>query len=100
MATSIEEVVMNVRYRVELSEVERGELRAMLSGGKRAARELERAQIPLAADAGVADETIAISLDVGVSTVSRVERRFVEGGARRARDEEPRPGAARKPTGK
>src|SRR5213082_1378659 len=100
MATSIEEVAMNVRYRVELGEVERGELRAMLSGGKHAARKLKRAQILLAADAGVADETIAISLDVGVSTVCRVKRRFVEGGVERALNEEPRPGAARKLTGK
>jgi transposase len=100
MATSIEEVAMNIRYRVELSEVERGELRAMLSGGKHAARKLKRAQILLAADAGVADETIAISLDVGVSTVCRVKRRFVEGGVERALNEEPRPGAARKLTGK
>src|SRR5690349_15152369 len=100
MATSIEEVAMNVRYRVELSEVERGELRAMLSGGKRAARKLKRAQILLAADAGVADETVAISLDVGVSTVARVKRRFVGGGVERALDGEPRPGAARKLTGK
>src|ERR671929_615506 len=51
MATSIEEVAMNVRYRVESGEVERGELRAMLSGGKRAARKLKRAQILLAAHA-------------------------------------------------
>jgi hypothetical protein len=43
---------MNVRYRVELSQAERGELMAMLSGGKRAARKLKRAQILLAADAG------------------------------------------------
>src|SRR3954463_1939287 len=34
MATSIEEVAMNVRYRVELSEVERGELRAMPGVGR------------------------------------------------------------------
>ena len=72
----------------------------MLSGGKHAARKLKRAQILLAADAGVADETIAISLDVGVSTVCRVKRRFVEGGVERALNEEPRPGAARKLTGK
>lgn len=91
---------MNIRYRVELSEAERGELRAMLRGGKHAARKLKRAQILLAADAGVADETIVISLDVGVSTVSRVKRRFVEGGLERALHEEPRPGAARKLTGK
>jgi len=100
MATSIEEVAMNIRSRVELSEVERGELRAMLGGGKHAARKLKRAQILLAADAGVADETVAISLDVGVSTVSRVKRRLVEGGVERALNEEPRPGAARKLTGK
>jgi transposase len=100
LATLIEEVVMNIRYRVELSEVERGELRAMLSGGKHAARKLKRAQILLAADAEVSDEALAISLDVGGSTVSRVKRRFVEGGLERALNEEPRPGAARKLTGK
>ena len=47
---------MNVRYRVELSQAERGELTAMLSKGKRAARKLKRAQILLAADAGCSDE--------------------------------------------
>src|SRR4051812_33237466 len=100
MATSIEEVAMNIRYRFELSEVERGELRAMLSGGKHAARRLERAQILLAADAGLPDETIATSLAVSGSTVYRTQRRFVEGDLARALDEEPRPGAARKLTGK
>jgi hypothetical protein len=34
---------MNVRYRVELSQAERGELTALLSGGKHAARKLKRA---------------------------------------------------------
>jgi hypothetical protein len=41
---------MNVRYRVELSQTERAELTALLSGGKHAARKLKRAQILLAAD--------------------------------------------------
>ena len=91
---------MNIRYRVELSEAERGELRAMLGGGSRAARKLKRAQILLAADAGLPDETIATSLAVGGSTVYRTKRRFVEGGLERALDEEPRPGAARKLSGK
>ena len=36
---------MNVRYRVELNQAERSELTAMLSGGKRAARKLKRAQL-------------------------------------------------------
>src|SRR3712207_9463968 len=70
---------MAIRYRVELSEAERGELQAMLRGGKHAARKLKRAQILLAADAGVLDETIARSLAVGGSTVYRTKRRFVEG---------------------
>jgi transposase len=91
---------MNIRYRVELSEAERGTLQALLGGGKRAARKLKRAQILLAADAGVPDETIATSLAVGGSTVYRTKRRFVEGGLERALDEEPRPGAARKLSGK
>jgi hypothetical protein len=36
---------MNMRYRVELSEAERAQLMAMLSGGKHAVRKLKRAQI-------------------------------------------------------
>ena len=35
---------MNVRYRVELSQTERAELTAILSGGTHAARRLKRAQ--------------------------------------------------------
>src|SRR3954465_2015625 len=69
---------MNIRYRVELSEAERSEL-ALLRGGQHAARKLKRAQILLAADAGVPDETIAQSLGVGGSTVYRTKRHFVEG---------------------
>jgi transposase len=90
---------MTVRYRVELSEAERHELRAMLNGGRHAARKLKRAQILLAADAGLPDETIARSLAVSGSTVYRTKRRFVEGNLARALDEEPRPGAVRKLSG-
>jgi hypothetical protein len=41
---------MNVRYRVTLTQYERNELAALLSGGKQPARKLKRAQILLAAD--------------------------------------------------
>jgi transposase len=88
---------MNVRYRVELSQAERGELTAMLSKGKRAARKLKRA---LAADAGRSDEEIARAMAVGGSTVYRTKRRFVEGNLERALSEDPRPGAERKLSGK
>jgi hypothetical protein len=58
---------MNVRYRVDLSQIERTALRALLSGGKHASRKLKRAQILLAADSGASDEEIARSVGVGGS---------------------------------
>jgi transposase len=91
---------MNVRYRVELSQAERSELTALLSGGKQAARKLKRAQILLAADAGASDENIAANVGVGGSTVYRTKRRFVLGNLEAALSEEPRPGADRKLSGK
>src|ERR1700722_17997002 len=94
------EARMNVRYRVELSHAERTELRALLSGGKQEARKLKRAQILLAADAGASDEAIAASVGVGGSTVYRTKRRFVLGNLEAALNEEPRPGADRKLSGK
>src|ERR671932_2073346 len=72
----------------------------MLSGGRRAARKLKRAQILLAADAGGSDEVIAACVGVGPSTVYRTKRRFVEGNLPAALQEAPRPGAARKLSGK
>src|SRR3954452_12495761 len=90
---------MNIRFRVELSEAEREALTAMLSG-RQAARKLKRAQILLAADAGSSDETIAACVGVGPSTVYRTKRRFVEGNLPAALEEAPRPGVARKLSGK
>ena len=91
---------MNVRYRVELSQPERSELTALLSGGKHAARKLKRAQILLAADVGASDDEIATNVGVGGSTVYRTKRRFVLGNLETALSEEPRPGTDRKLSGK
>ena len=85
---------MNIRYRVELNEVERAQLTAMLSGGGHAARKLKRAQILLAADAGIS------SVSVGRSTVYRTKQCFVEGSLELALSEDARPGAAHKLSGK
>jgi hypothetical protein len=74
--------LMNVRYRVELSQCERDQLTALVSGGRHAARKLKRAQILLAADAGIGDDDIAASLAVGGSTVYRTKRRFRATGPR------------------
>jgi transposase len=91
---------MNVRYRVDLSQSERDELGALVSGGRLPVRRLKRMQIRLAADAGVGDEAIAASVQTSGSTIYRTKKRFVEISLEAALSEEPRPGAARKLSGK
>jgi len=87
---------MDIRYRVELSQTERDELKALLECGRHSARKLKRAQILLAADVRTSDEEIARNVGVGESTVCRTKRRFVLGNLEAALREEPRPGADRK----
>jgi transposase len=81
---------------VDLSQSERGQLDALLSGGRHATRKIKRAQILLAANDGVSDEVIAATLKVSGSTIYRTRRRFVEANLEGALTEEPRPGAERK----
>lgn len=90
---------MNVRYWVELSETEQVELRRLIAGGKTAVRRVKRAQILLAADAGLHDEEIAATVGVGTSTVYRTKRRLIEGNLEHALAEAVRPGAPRKLSG-
>ena len=87
---------MNIKYRVDLSQEERDELEGLLKGGRVAARKLKRAQILLAADRGIGDETMASTLQVSGSTIYRTKRRFVEANLEGALSDEPRPGAERK----
>ena len=87
---------MNVRYRVELSQLEREELTALVSGGSYPARKIKRAQILLAANAGASDDDIATSVHASGSTIYRTKQRFVLGNLERALNEDPRPGAERK----
>jgi transposase len=94
------EVQMNLRYRVELSAQERGELEKLLSAGQHPVRKLKRAQILRAADAGASDEQIARTVAVSLSTVYRTKQRFVEGNLPWALSERSRPGAVRKLSGK
>ena len=73
------------RYRVTLTAAERAELAALLSRGKADVRKLKHAQVLLKADAAEGgpawvDERIAEAVGVGVATVERVRRRFVEEG--------------------
>jgi transposase len=91
---------VNIRYRVDLNEAEHNAVAALLNGGTQAVRRIKRAQILLAAAGGASDEQIARNVSVGVSTVYRTRRRFVEGNLEAALSEEARPGAERKLSGK
>src|SRR6202045_2267748 len=79
---------MNIKFRVELSQSERDQLDALLSGGRHATRKIKRAQILLAANDGVSDEVIAATLKVSGSTIYRTRRRFVEANLEGALKEE------------
>jgi transposase len=91
---------MAKKYHVNLSASERTQLQSLLHKGKLSARKLKRAQILLAADGGVVDQTIAATLQVHVNTVERIRKRFVEGGLDHALSEDWRPGGKSKLDGK
>ena len=82
---------MNVRYRVELSQADRCELGALLNGGRQSARKLKRAQILLAADAGLGDEEIGRARNLGQR---RVQQRHARIPAEALRDATPQHGVA------
>jgi len=76
---------MAKKYIVTLTDEERESLGKMISSGKGAARRLTRARILLKADASPGcpawkDERIVETLDVGIATVERLRRQFVEEG--------------------
>ena len=87
---------MDKKYIVDLTSEERSELAGWLRGGQMSVRKVKRIQILLKADEGWSDERIAEALDVGLSTVERTRRKFVERGLegaitnRRPRREYPR----------
>ena len=91
---------MAKRYVVELTEDERAQLQGLGKKGKVVARTLRRAQLLLLAADGYTDRDIAGALHLGVSTVERIRKRFVEGGVEWALTERPRPGGIPKLQGK
>ena len=76
---------MTKKYRVTLTADERADLKGLLARGKAAVRKIKHAQILLKAneantDPAWSDERIAEAVEVGIATVERVRRRFVEEG--------------------
>lgn len=89
-----------LKYKVELTEAERSDLKKLVKGGKVSARKLKRALALLNADEGLTDLEIATALKIGLSTVGRVRTRFVKEGLESALNERSRPGQKRKLNGK
>jgi transposase len=87
------------KYIVDLADDEREQLLHLTRHGTPSARKVTRARIVLKAADGLTDDQIATTLDVGVATVERTRKRFVEQGFG-ALNERPRPGARPKLTGK
>jgi transposase len=80
------------KYLIDLSDAEQEELQQLIRRGKHSSRRVTRARILLKAAAGCTDEAIVAALGVGLATVERTRKRFVECGLQ-ALDEKPRPGA-------
>ena len=81
------------RYRVSLTDEEREHLHGLTRKGTASVRMVRRAQVLLLAAEGRIDDDIASALQIGVSTVERARRRFVEEGLEASLRERPRPGA-------
>ena len=83
------------KYLVDLTEDERATLQALVRRGRAQSRKVTRARIMLHAARGATDSEIVTALGVGIATVERTRRRFVEEGLE-ALNERPRPGARRR----
>ena len=91
------------KYKVTLTADERQQLHDLIAAGKAAAKKLAHARILLKADAAPegpawADARIAEAVEVNLTTVERVRRRFVEQGLEAAlvRKKQDRPSRERK----
>jgi transposase len=91
---------MAKRYKVEMTEQERSDLLVLTRKGKASVRRIKRALVLLRSDEGATDEQIVTGVGVGVATVERIRKRFVEGGLEAALSEKPRPPMPPKLTGK
>ncbi len=82
-----------IKYRITLTDWERGELQSLLSKGRHAACKLTRARVLLLSDEGKTEAEIVSALGVSAVTVERLRKRCVEEGVEAALVDRPRPGA-------
>lgn len=91
---------MAKKYIVDLNEVELSQLQSLIRTGKHKARTITRANILLMASEGYADNAIASTLRINVSTVERTREKFVVGGLQYVLQDRPHPPKPRKLDGK
>ena len=84
---------MAKRYRVTLTDEEREQLRGLARKRTAPVRMVRRAQALLLAAEDKTDQEISELLRMGVATLERLRRRFVEEGLEASLRERPRPGA-------
>ena len=85
---------MNRKCVVKLSRVDRRWLEGVVRRGRDSAAKIARARILLKSDVrlgGWSAARISEALDIGVSTVERVRKRFAEGGVKAAVERRPQP---------
>ena len=82
---------MPQKHVVQLGDGDRHQLRSLLRKGRASARCLTRARILLAADESLTDEEIAERLDVSLSLIYQVRRRFAAEGLPAAWQRRPHP---------
>lgn len=82
------------QFRVHLSEQERVRLQKIIRSGKDKARKITRSRILLLADGpeGKTDEEISDALNVCLTTIFNIRRRYAQKGLERAISEAPRSG--------
>lgn len=88
------------KYVVRLTEEEDDQVTQLVRRGVAPVRQVTRARVLLKANDGWDDGAIAEALDVGISTVGRTRKRYVEEGLEHALRERRRPGARPKLDGK
>lgn len=91
---------MRVKSRVQLKPKERKALKELVSKGSEKVRKITRCRILLLADEGKTDTQIIEALDVARNTIRQVRSRYVHEGLKAAIEEQPRPGAPEKFSGR
>lgn len=91
---------MKVKNRVKLKLKEREKLKQLISKGAEKARKITRCRILLMADEGKNDTQIIEALDVARNTVRTIRSRYAQDDLEAAINEQGRPGAPKKFTGK